>query len=64
MILGILMVCLQTTQGSVCVPIPETTEFFASIEECEVAGQTFIDMLPEDYTAGVFCYETDFFEAI
>ena len=64
MILGILMICLQTTEGSVCAPVPETTEFFPSIEECEVAGQTVIGMLPEIYTGEVFCYETNFFEVI
>lgn len=64
MILGILMVCLQTTQGSACIPVPETTEFFPSIEECELAGQAVIEMFPEGYTAEVFCYETDFFEEV
>ena len=61
MILGILLVC--TLEGD-CMPIPNTGELYETIEDCQAHGSEAMQNIPAHFNTRLFCYETDFFEAI
>jgi hypothetical protein len=66
MILSVILACVYLDDADTCYPLPNTTTFFETMEECEEVSFYAADHIAIQFNVYTkpFCFETDYFELL